>query len=170
MLAALPAYFDLVIVSANCAAACGENEKVPSPTRSATVEVQIPRSEEQNDQVAANESSENAQVPPPVRELVAKRLVELITNLVCAVLTYTGSIIEDVAWRTTAEEIGHVVSAVLALWRAELVEFARLAFDFSAVKFGDDHAANEACEGVELVQPHPPELGDLRLGDGDTTE
>jgi hypothetical protein len=38
------------------------------------------------------------------------------------------------------------------------------------VELGDDHAADEACERVELVEPDTPEFGDQRLGDSDTAE
>jgi hypothetical protein len=38
------------------------------------------------------------------------------------------------------------------------------------VELSGDHARNEASEWVELVEPDTPELGDRRLGDGNTAE
>jgi hypothetical protein len=141
-----------------------------STSRSSSVEVEVPRREEEDDQVATNKCSENAQVSPPVVERVAKRLVKLIADLVRAVLAHVGCLVKEVPRSTTFEVVGHVSSASLTFGCAEGVEFGRLAANGQAVEFGDDHATNQACEGVELVQPHTPEFGDLRLGNGDTTE
>lgn len=49
-------------------------------------------------------------------------------------------------------------------------ELDRRAGDLEAVKLGGDHARNKTSEGVELVQPHAPELGDGGLGDRHTAE
>lgn len=38
------------------------------------------------------------------------------------------------------------------------------------MKFSNNHTTNQACEGVKLVKPDTPELGDSGLGDGDTAE
>jgi hypothetical protein len=138
--------------------------------RSSPVEVKVPRGQEKNDQVAADKRSKDTQVPPPVIERVSKRLVKLVSNLVRAILAYVGRVVQKVTWCTAAKEVGHVVSAVLALRRAERVEFASCALDFAAVKFGDDHTADQTCEGVELVEPDTPEFGNLGLGNGDTAE
>lgn len=145
-------------------------KKTSRETCLTTVEVKEPRSQEQDDQVTSNERSENAQISPPVVEFISERLVELVTNLVCAVFAYVGSVVKNVPRCAAAEEILHVGAAVFTIGCAELVEFARCAFDFAVVEFRDDHAADEACEGVELVEPDTPELGDQGLGDGDTTE
>ena len=50
------------------------------------------------------------------------------------------------------------------------MEFARCANDLAALELGDDHTANEAGEGVELVEPAAPETGDVGVGDGDAAE
>jgi phage FluMu protein Com len=138
--------------------------------RSASVEVEEPRCKEENDQVTCDEGSEDAKIPPSVVELVAKRLEEFITDLVCAVLAHLGGVVQEVAWCTLLEEVGHVLSAVLTIRCAECIEFSLRAANGQVVKFGDDHTANQACEGVEFVQPHTPELGNLGLGNSDTAE
>jgi len=51
-----------------------------------------------------------------------------------------------------------------------VLELCGRAFDGSSVKFCNDHAADEAGEGVELIEPCSPELGDLRFRDGDAAE
>ena len=38
------------------------------------------------------------------------------------------------------------------------------------MKFRDDHAADEAGKGVELVEPGAPETGDLGFGDRHAAE
>jgi hypothetical protein len=138
--------------------------------QSSPVEVEVPGGKEQDSQVASDEGSKDAQIPPPVLELVTKRLVELVANLVCAILAHIGRIVEKVARCTTAKEIGHVLSAILSLGSAELIEFARVANDGQVVKFGDYHAADKAREGVELVEPYAPEFRDQRLRNSDTAE
>jgi hypothetical protein len=137
---------------------------------SASVEVEVLRGKEENDQVACDEGRENAQVPPPVVELVAKGLEKFIANLVCAVVANLGSVVHEVARRTTLEKVGHVFSTILTIRCTEGVEFFRRATNLQVVEFGDDHTANQACEGIELVQPHTPKLGNLGLGDCDTAE
>ncbi|GIK00167.1 hypothetical protein Aspvir_004187 [Aspergillus viridinutans] len=42
--------------------------------------------------------------------------------------------------------------------------------DGAAVQLCGDHAADEAGEGVELVETGAPEAGHLGLGDGDAAE
>jgi len=145
-------------------------QKVLAENRSPPVEVEILRRQEQNGQIARDERSKDAQISPPVAKCESERLEELVADFVRAVPAYVGRVVEDVARRAAAEEIRHVVAAVLARGGAELLVFAGRAFDFAAVHFGHDHAANQACEGVELVEPDAPEFGDQGLGDGDTAE
>jgi hypothetical protein len=139
-------------------------------SRSSPVEIQEPRRQEQNGQIASNKRSKDAQIPPPILELIPERLIKLVANFVRAVLACTRRVVKKITRRATAEEIGHVLSAVLALGCAELVEFAGLADDGQVVQLGDDHAADQASEGVQLVKPDAPELGDQGLGNGDTAE
>jgi hypothetical protein len=134
------------------------------------VEVEVLRRDEKNNQVASNESSEDTQVSPPVAELVSKRSVKLVADLVGAVVADVGGVIKQVPRRAAGEEVAHVCSTVLTLWGAELVELCGCTFDREIMEFGNDHASNEASEGVKLVEPYTPELGDLGLGDGNTTE
>jgi hypothetical protein len=150
-------------------AKCSPNVEFPAGRLSA-VEVEVLRRNEKNNQVASNESSEDAQVSPPVAKLVTEGFVKLVANLVGAVVADIGCVIEEVSRRTAGEEIAHVCSTVLTLWGAELIVLAGCAFDREVVEFGNDHAANEACERVKLVKPHTPELGNLGLGNGDTAE
>jgi hypothetical protein len=138
--------------------------------RLSSVEVKEPCGKEKNDQVAANECSKDTKISPPVIERVSKRLVELVADLVRTVLAYIGRVVQNVTCSTAAEEIGHVVSAVLALRCAECVELASCTFNLTAVKFSDDHTTDQAREGVKLVEPDTPELGNLGLGNGNTTE
>jgi hypothetical protein len=139
-------------------------------SRSSPVEVKVLRRRKQDNQIARNKRSKDTQIPPPIAELVSQRLVELVADLVRAVTAHIGRVVEEVPRRAAREEVAHVLSAGLALGRAKHVEFCRRANDFPVVKFGDDHAADEAREGVQFVEPDAPELGNLRLGDGDTAE
>jgi hypothetical protein len=141
-----------------------------SRVRSSPVEVEEARCQEENSQVTDNKRSKDTQISPSIAELIAKRLVEFIADLVCAISAHIGCVIQEVARRTTTKEVGHVVSAVLTLRCAELIELASVALDLAAVKFSDNHTANQACEGVEFVEPDTPKLGNLRLGDSDTTK
>ena len=50
------------------------------------------------------------------------------------------------------------------------MQFARRTDDLAALEFGDDHTADEAGEGVKLVEPTAPETGDVGAGDGDAAE
>ena len=132
----------------------------PPAGRLSAVEVEVLRGDEKNYQVAGNESSEDTQVSPSVAELVSKRSIELVANLVGAVIADVGGVVEEVSGRTAGEEVAHVRSTFLALWGAELVVLARCTLDFEVMKFGNNHAADEACERVQLIEPHTPELGD----------
>ena len=137
---------------------------------STTVEVEVAGSNEQDDQVAADERGQDTQIPPSVAEAVLERRVELVANLVRTVLAGAGHVVEEVARGAAGEEVAHVLAAALAFRCLESVVFSRCASDCQIVEFGDHHSANEAGEGVQLVQPHTPELGNLGLGDCDTAE
>ena len=132
----------------------------PPAGRLSAVEVEVLRRNEKNNQVAGNESSENTQVSPSIAELVSKRSIELVADLVGAVIADVGGVIEEVSGRTAGKEVAHVRPTVLTLWGAELVVLARRTFDFEVMEFGDNHAADEARERVKLIEPYTPELGD----------
>lgn len=51
-----------------------------------------------------------------------------------------------------------------------MVQFRSSASYRPVVQFCDDHASNEAREGVELEEPGAPEGRDLWVGDGDAAE
>lgn len=92
--------------------------------RLSPIEVQIPASNEQEDQVTPNERDQNAQVPPSRRKADAQRLVELVANTVGAVLTIRRRVVGDVPSTACCEECLHVLAAGLA-WRCgERIELA----------------------------------------------
>lgn len=138
--------------------------------RLTTVEVQVARSQEENDKVGCDEGSEDTQVPPAVAEFISERLEKFVPNLECAVLTHISCIVEEVTWSSAGEEIAHICSAVLARGSSELVEFHWCTLNSLLMEFGNDHTADKTGEGIELVQPSTPEAGDLRLGNRDTAE
>ena len=79
--------------------------------------------EEENNQIRRNECQEDTQIPPAVLEFVAKGLVEFISDLECTVLADIGGIVEEIAWSSVREEVGHVRSTVLTRWSIELIVF-----------------------------------------------
>ncbi|GKT49565.1 uncharacterized protein ColSpa_09746 [Colletotrichum spaethianum] len=113
-------------------------------------------SHEEDDDVATDKRRKDTKVPPAVTKVQAQRLVELVAHLVSG--------------PAVVEEGLHVVAARLALRRREGVELGLGAGDLEIVQRRDDHAADEAREGVELVEPGAPEAGHLRGGDSDTAE
>ena len=143
---------------------------IHNDTTSTTVEVEVLGRNEEDHQVTGDKSGEDTEITPPVAELVAERGVELVANLVGAVLACLGGVVEEITRSTAGEEVAHVRSAFLALWGLELVEFSGCALNGEVVEFGDNHASDEAGEGVEFVEPDAPELGDGGLGDRDTAE
>jgi hypothetical protein len=160
----------IFIINDFCGSDNGGKLSQPQNSSSTTVEVEVAGSNEQDDQVAADERGQNTQIPPSVVEAVLERRVELVANLVSAVLAGTGHVVEQVTGSTTGEEIAHVFAAALALWCLESVVFSRCASDGQVVQFGDYHPADQAREWVQLVQPDTPELRNLGLGDCDTAE
>lgn len=141
-----------------------------SISRLSLVVVEVFGSNEENNQVTGDEGGEDTEIPPSVAEVVSKRSVELVANLVSAVLAHAGHVVADVAWPTTSEEVAHVGTAGLALWCSESVKLVIGALNHFAVKFRNHHTTNQSSERVELVKPNTPELRDGRLGDGDTAE
>lgn len=92
-----------------------------SEYRLTPVEIQIPASQEQEQQVAATEGNQDAQVSPSGIETDRERLVELISNAVGAVRTVRCRVVSDVAWAVGREEGLHVFSACLPWGRGEQV-------------------------------------------------
>jgi len=137
---------------------------------SSLVEVEVLCSNEKNNQVTRDESGEDAKVSPSVAKVVTKGLEELIANLVCAVLASISCVVDNVTGRTAREKVAHICTAVLSRRSIESIEFGRCACDLEVMEFGHNHASNKTREGVELVEPHAPELGNLGLGNCDTAE
>ena len=104
--------------------------------RSATVEVQIPAPQEEQDQVAADESGKDTQIPPPVIETVSERLIKLVSDLVRAVLADVCCVVDEIACSAAREESIHVLAARLAGGRGEGVELGGGADYRAVVKFG----------------------------------
>ncbi|GKT65725.1 hypothetical protein ColTof4_03509 [Colletotrichum tofieldiae] len=125
---------------------------------------------EKNDHVATDKRRKDTKIPPAVAEFQAQRLVELVADLVGAVLAARRVVVGEVSGPAVVEKGLHILAARLALWRREGVELGLGAGDLEIVQRRDHHAADEAGEGVELVEPCAPEAGHLRGGDGDTAE
>lgn len=139
-------------------------------TRSSSVEVQVLGGNEQNDQITTNESHEDAKISPAIGELVSEGLVEFIAHLERAVIAHIGSVVENVAWCTAGKEVAHVTTTFLPLGSTELVKFSSGALNSLLVELSHNHTSNETSEWIEFVQPYTPELGNLWLGDRNTTE
>ena len=79
----IPAPF-AILVQQMPTARCGECfiQRVLPP-----IEVHVATTDEQQDQVAANECGEDAEVSPSFVEADAKRLVEFVSDPVCAIRT-----------------------------------------------------------------------------------
>lgn len=105
-----------------------------------------------------------------MHKVVAEGRVKLVADLVRAVIAGRRVVCAEVARAAGGKEVGHVLAARLAGRRGERVELGRRALDLAAVELGDDHAADEARERVQLVQPRAPEARDLRLGNRDAAE
>lgn len=61
------------------------------------VEVQVPASQEQEEQVTATESNQDPQVSPSRIEADGERLIELVANVVRAVRTVRRRVVSDVS-------------------------------------------------------------------------
>ena len=80
----------------------------------ASIEVQISAPQEEQDEVAADECGKDTQIPPPVIEAVSQWLIELIPNLVGAVLAEVGCVVDKIAGTAAREEGVHILAARLA--------------------------------------------------------
>lgn len=69
-------------------------------------------------------------------EIVSQRLIELIADLVCAVLAHVRCVVDDIAGATAGEEGIHVLTARLAGGRSEGVELRGRADNRAVVQLG----------------------------------
>ncbi len=126
--------------------------------------------DEQQNQITADESSKDTQIPPVIVETEPQGLIELIPDLVGAILTQIRRVLRQVPRAPVLEERAHIFATSLASRRTKGIELGRGALDGAIVQFRDDHTADETGERVELVEPGAPEGRDLRLRDGDTAK
>ena len=136
------------------------------------IKVQISTRQKQYHKVTRNKRCKDPQIPPPIHKRKSQRLKELIAHLVRAVIALfrarrrTGQVSRPAG----IKERSHVVRAA-HVWRTgKVLKFLGCADDRQVMEFRYCHAAYQTCKGVELVQPDAPELGDLRLGNGDAAE
>ena len=102
------------------------------------IEVQIPAPQEEQDQVAADEGGIDPQVPPPMIETVAQRLVKLVPDLIRAVLADVRCVVDKVAGSAVRKEGVHVLAARLARGSGEVVQLRGGADHGAVVEFGHD--------------------------------
>lgn len=103
-------------------------------------------------------------------ERETERLVELIPNFICTILTHTRNVIPDIARPTRLKETSHILPATLPLGRCKHIEFTGPTLHDPIMQFRRHHPTYHARERDKLVQPHAPELGDLGFRDGDAAE
>ena len=102
----------------------------------AAIKVQISAAQEEQEQIAADERGKDAQIPPPVIESVSQWLVELVPNLVGAVLADVCCVVDEIAGSAAREEGVHILAARLAGGRGEGVELRGGADHRAVVEFG----------------------------------
>ena len=112
------------------------------------IKVQIPAPQEQKHKIAAAESNQNPNIPPPRIETDRKRLVELVSNAVSAIRAVRSRVVGDVACAAAREERGHIISARLSRRGGEEVEFRLGAGYREAMEFGGDEAGDQAGKTV----------------------
>ena len=105
-----------------------------------SIEIQIPRRQEQQDQITRNERRVDAQIAPAVSKAEFQGLEELIPDFIRAVATDVADVADDVAGTAPLEELGHVPSTILPAGGGETVQFVGLADHGVAVQFRRDHA------------------------------
>lgn len=76
--------------------------------RLSSVKVEVLGRNEENGQVTDDEGDEDTKVPPSVAEIISKRSVKLIADLVSAVLAHVGQVVANVPRSIASEEIAHV--------------------------------------------------------------
>ena len=103
-------------------------------------------------------------------EAHVKGRVELVPDLVGAVLTRLGHVVDQVSGSSALEKGLHILSASLITGEFEVVQLRSGAANVATMELSDNHAANETCEWIKLVEPRSLEPWRLRPGDGHTTE
>ena len=126
--------------------------------------------QKQKHQITPDKRDQNPQIPPAILKCKIQSVVKLISNFIRAILTHTCRVIHEIPKPAALEERRHIFPTRLAGEGREVLKLHRRAVHGSIVEFGDDHAADEASEGVELVQPSTPEFRDGPFGDGDAAE
>jgi hypothetical protein len=134
------------------------------------IEIQKSARCKQNDQITADESGQDAEVPPAMIEGEAERLIELITNFVRTVLTRTCDVIPQISRPAPRKEIGHVVATSLTLRSRKAIELMWCTLNHPPMQLCRHHAADQSREWDEFVQPDAPKFRDLGFGNGDAAE
>lgn len=132
-------------------------QKYPPFVFSPTVEIQPPTPRKQQNEIAPNEGCKDTQISPPIPIRIAKRLIELISDLVSTVLTgFCAGIVGDIAGAPSGEESRHVVAACLTHGRDDGVQFAWRASHWALMEFRH-HLYNYVSETkVEVDRCHIP--------------
>ena len=127
-------------------------------------------SNQQNGNITRHKRGKNTQIPPPIPPIHLHPLQELLSILERAELAVTPRLVDEIPRAARLEEISHILAARLPDGCDEAVQLPRRAFDFPACQFRGGHAADEAGEGVEFVEPGAPEGGHGGGRDGDAAE
>lgn len=135
-----------------------------------SIKVQISASQEQQDEVTSNESAQDAQISPSVTKFQAELLVKLVAVFESTILAHFGCVVDEISGTASLEESRHVFSTAHAGRRSEPVQLRWTTDNVSAMQFSNNHATNQTCERIELIQPRTPETRNLWSGNGDTAE
>ena len=117
------------------------------------VEVQVPASQEQQEQIASNERSQDPKIPPPLVISDIQRLVKLISNLVGTIPTTRSHIINNIPRSSGIEESTHILSTRLSSRSSKEIEFFLLAYHRQIMKFRRHQTGDETSERVKLIEP-----------------
>lgn len=124
---------------------------------SAAVEIQPPTPGKQQNEVAPNEGYKDTQISPPIPIRIAKRLIELISDLVSTVLTsFCAGIVGDIAGAPSGEESRHVFTACLTHGRDDGVQFAWRAGHWALMEFRHYLYSYVSVTKVEVDMCHVP--------------
>lgn len=103
-------------------------------------------------------------------EREAKRFIELIPNSVCTIFTRTCEIIPQIPRTSIFKEPSHILPTTLPTGGLKPIEFQLRALHNPIMQLRRHHPPYQPCERDELVQPHAPEIRDLRFRNGDAAE
>lgn len=107
-------------------------------------------------------------IPVVVRD--SKRSVEFVANFDRTVLAIIrGSWIDEISSRSVHEWSGPLFAS-LTCRRRETEELRFSAGDFQTVKFVRYQSTDQICQRIDMIEPLPPELGNLRWRNCHTTE